>query len=614
MAKQCPVRAQNDALQPAEPLPPSPFQERLFARGRAFETEVVEELLRLHRDAVVVADGGAVAEAATVEAMRQTASPIVGGRLPTDPAGRRVGRPDLLVAAARGGVYRAVDVKHHMALRSATSEAPGLPARISSLESLSLECAQIDDDLESRRRAVDLLQLAHYQRMLEAAGLAAAGGRFGGIIGVERQVVWYDLDAPIWRTPSSTGRQKLRSTMERYDFEFDFRLDIIAVAHAYRAVSGAGLLVVPVRISECDECPWWDYCRPQLEAGSGDVSLLPRIGWRERRIHRDHGVTDRAALAALDPLTARLVAAGVDVAALQSLAHGMPDNTPVADLEAVSSKRSQLATLHQHITTVGQLRDLDARTVSYSGAGLSSLPDQIDAARAWLGPGPVYRRRGIDAVHVPRGGIEVDVDMENIEDGVYLWGALVTDRTGAAIFEPGYHSFVTWHPLTPETETRNSLGFWRWLIALRDAAHQRDLAFHAYCYNAAAENTYLRRLGYMADIADEIDAFITSPEWVDMLRVFATQFITGTSNGLKKVAPLCGFSWPVEDAGGGKSMLRYDVAADRSTADEDQAVAREWLLAYNQADVEATLALREWLSATAATVPPLEAVDARFSL
>src|SRR4051812_36430630 len=138
VAKRCPVRVQNDVLRPAEPLPASAFRERLAAQGRAFEAEVVAELVTLHRNAVVVDAGGAAAEAVTVEAMRRRESLVVGGRLPTDLIGRRVGRPDLLVVSAGGG-YRAVDVKNHMSLEAAPPQRNGARACTSTLEGLSLE-------------------------------------------------------------------------------------------------------------------------------------------------------------------------------------------------------------------------------------------------------------------------------------------------------------------------------------------------------------------------------------------------------------------------------------------------------------------------------------------
>ena len=603
LAKQCPVRAQWGLIRPCDPLPVSPLLERRFAAGREFEAEVVAGLVPLHPGACVVAEPDRDERAAVTAAAMKAGTPvIVGGRLPADPAGRRVGEPDLLVAAEGSG-YRPVDIKHHRCLDAGPG---GLPALCSALATLAWEAAEPAPDSSARKRRDDLLQLAHYQRMLEACGMAAPDGRHGGIIGVDGVVTWYDLDAPCWQTPSASGRVKRRSTMAVYDFEFAFRLDILAVAAGHQADPGVGLLVVPVRIGECAECPWWSWCGPVLEAGSGDVSLVPGLGWREWRIHRDHGVTSRAALAALDHRTAALVAAGVDLRPVTAALGTLPGGTPLPDVIG-ERKKAQLARLAgAGIAVLGDARALDPRTAAYSDEPMRDLPEQIDLARAALGGSPAYRRRGVPRVRVPRGDVEVDIDMENTEDGVYLWGALVSAGPGRAAEGGGYRPFGTWEPLTGETEAVPFTRFWAWLTGLRRDAAAAGLVFRAYCYNAAAENTQLRRIAAAAGLADEVDAFIGSGQWVDLLRVFGSQLITGGPAGLKNVAALSGFTWEVEDPGGGTAMLRYDQATgSRGAGPGESDAAREWLLTYNRNDCEATRSLREWLDHTASDCPPV---------
>jgi len=233
---------------------------------------------------------------------------------------------------------------------------------------------------------------------------------------------------------------------------------------------------------------------------------------------------------------------------------------------------------------------------------MHDLPGQIDLARAALGDHLAYRRRGVGRVAVPRGDVEIDIDMESTQDGVYLWGALLTSRSvgGDVLAWSGYRAFCTWEPMSEQVEADLFADFWAWFGARRAAADAAGLRLRAYCYNAAAENSQFRRIAAKLGLAAEIAAFTRSDQWVDMYAVFRRQMITGHASGLKQVAPLAGFSWEVANPGGDESIVRYDAAV---TGDDR---ARDWLIAYNRNDTQATLALREWLDHSASECPPIE--------
>jgi predicted RecB family nuclease len=443
--------------------------------------------------------------------------------------------------------------------------------------------------VEVRLNEGDVLQLAHYHRMLEAAGHASESP-LGGIVGKEKLVVWYDLNAPLWLSGG-----KRRTALERYDFEFDFRLDVAATALCRGEDPSTEPLVVPVKIDECDVCEWWGVCGPVLEE-TDDVSLLPRVGWPQWRDLRAGGVTTREALACLDWLTASLIDQGVDVRTYMEQADRGDPARPVAVVIGARRTRQIAVLTAAGFHTAGDASRLDPATIEVAFARgsspIPSLASQMDTARAHLGAAPAYRRRGVEEVRVPRADIEIDVDMENsVNNQAYLWGALVS-----AGEEPVYHPFVTWEPLDAEGDQRRGvfLRFWEWLSEMVGAAEAEGRTIAVYCYSRQAEETQMRgALGEGDDaVREAVDEFLGSPRWVDLYRVFDHQLITGDRIGLKVVAGLAGFSWRDDDPDGAQSMVWYEQAV---TGDEE---ARQRLLTYNEDDVRATRVLRDWMTRT----------------
>ena len=242
--------------------------------------------------------------------------------------------------------------------------------------------------------------------------------------------------------------------------------------------------------------------------------------------------------------------------------------------------------------------------------GITNLATQIDLARARVGSASAYRARGVERISVPRGDIEIDVDMESTNDGCYLWGALVTDRRASSP-DARYISFATWNPDVEKGEALAFEDFWTWLTKERAQARAAGATLRAYCYSRSAEQGQMRRIADRLGLLAQVNEFVASDEWVDLLEVVRTHLVTGRSMGLKEVAPLAGFTWQSNEVGGDLAMVNYDTAID----DDDpiaQAAARTWILTYNEDDVRATAALRDWLDGPANELPSI--ADAASSI
>lgn len=534
MAKRCPLRVYYDAFPPPGTVPfeAQKIDQLRMRAGVEFEAAVFDVIRSQHRGVVdlSVFDD---AEAATVRAMQEGVEVILAGTLPLDAVGRRVGKPDILVRAEHRPygtwAYHPIDVKHHQTLEPMRKR--GTPATVGSLAALAFGDARPAEGYQSRwgdSVKDDLLQLAHYHRMLGACG-HGSDAAVAAVIGSDQVVVWHRLDTTVFK-PRWEGMPR-ESALQRYDFEFSFRLDVLA------AGSTGERIVEPVKTSDCDGCNWETLCVPQMKAADC-VSLLPMQGYTAWRAFRRAGLTTRAQVATLDPLAANRV------------------------------------------------------------AGITSLPEVIDQALvATRGGGKPHRRRGIEAIEVPNFDVELDIDMENaIGGGVYLWGAF--DGTNSS-------TFVRWDDPASEVEAKVFAEFWEWLTRRRREAEIAGLTLGAFCWNETAEKTALRRgasaavthLG-MIDAPGEVEQFFDAGGLVDLMKTFKGQLITGGSVSLKAIAPLTGFSWGDEEAGGDNSMAwHHDALHDPDAA--TRTLLRERLIQYNRNDVLATAVVRTWLRDTA---------------
>ena len=576
-ARSCPVKTHNafDATVPRPADGPVELPARVQA-ARTFEAQQLEALIEAVPGLVVdlrLLDVDSAAQACR-QAMEVGAAVVVGGPLPVDAAGHRLGRLDRLVRGADRAdgrpTYHPGVVKAHKVLRPAKRRpaeepppaADALPAEV--VPSPSTDAVQtvrwsplaaprpLDlqpwDGVAPRlgSREGDFLQLAHYHRMLQAAGFAGPEA-LAAVLGTDTVqdgpvLAWVDLAAPVVRTFSRSAAQgwRLRSLLERYDHEQGLRVDV-ARAAARRTGDPAHdpePLVRPVVQRECQTCRWWPHCRTEL--ADDEVSL--RI---------DKGALDVR-----------------EVLALRRRGIGTVEQLATADLDALLP---------------GYLPEVSHRTGTENRLRVASRRARM------LTAGVSFDRETTGPIPVPAAELEVDLDIESSADGrIYLWGFLLHDTTSDE--PPRYVAFSRFTALDDATEAALADEAFGWLRGLVEGPRSVRV-YHYSAYEPTAVRTLAARepehpaLAWAAGYASRL---------VDLYDVVKAHYFGAGGLGLKPIAQHAGFRWRDEDPGGLNSQAWFADAVGGA----DEAVrgrARTRVLEYNEDDVRATAALRAWL-------------------
>ena len=524
-------------VKPSTPVPPSrlpgsaEFVAATYARilaGRA----VVVDLRSLH------GEPSEAQEAACLAAMADQTEVIIGGLLPRDWEGHRSSRADLLVRSPDGGYFpglvkyqRVVDLRKDD-FEFVYSELAELPAR----------CSTTGRRYRWHWRWANALQLAHLWRHLSVLGHAAKSAPAGLVIGndeaFDQVACWLELTvascppAPTQLDASAEGTVQV-SALDRYDHDFAARVELAELASA--ANPDDPPLLKPIVCYECSYCPWWAYCRSQLD--DDDLSLRINkspLDGHEISVLRESGVATVTELAGVD---------------LDSL---LPDYLPRVVHRTGAEDRLRLAQRRSRLLLSG-----------------------VELERTATGP-----------IDIPKACIEIDIDVETSrDDRVYLWGFWVSEPDDGGY----YQEFSSFTDLDEAAELELARQAMAWLRDVTEGSE--SLVFHYSDYEVV-RLTRLAKSG-AAEVVWAVE--YAREHFVDLFSIVRKQFFGTNGLGLKVVASAgAGFHWRDDDPGGLNSMRWFDEAVHApSTNVRDQARTR--VLEYNEDDVKATWQLRRWL-------------------
>lgn len=634
-AKTCPTAThhQFDPTAPAPQVIDDPADAQRKADGIEFEAHVLdlieevcgradaahpEGLWRIDEDQFqTIAKGGTYATrrdanaahtAETMRAIEAGALLISGGRLPD--AGHRNGKPDLLLRAyprthpGSGPVnarYWPGDIKAHSTLEN--QYGPRRKHRASLIEAPTRIAPMQGFSVKSEYRRKDGMQLAHYTRLLQDLDLHPGTHRHGGthqygrmygfVIGTSdyatvlaaqpRQesneehttrssarewpttsrlaLTWHDLNEPLFeeisalhrthapedgrvhQRPVLTGqvepyRHKI-SILDLYDGEFAQRVQVAHVAAQQGQPQAPAPVTIPTRRPECGSCQWFTHCDDIRDAR--DASWAFGAG----------------------PLTDR------EWALLREAGYGTVEALAEAPVGAPGGPAADPAFLDSFATWAGPFRD------SADRLRLASWRSRM--ARDGIA---LWRREGA-VLDLPVHDIEIDFDIEDAEEHVYLYGLNVTRRgetTGRYVPIDDLPGCGTDEPVQDR-----ALAFFTDLIREAEQTGQ-SLAIYHWTHH---ERSQVKKVN--PALFEAIDGYM-----VDMHKRVKAAFFDRDGLSIKTVAPLAGFAWAADDAGGDVSRIHYATATTHPDPAQRQEAAR-WLRDYNGDDCRATLVLRQFL-------------------
>jgi uncharacterized protein len=192
----------------------------------------------------------------------------------------------------------------------------------------------------------------------------------------------------------------------------------------------------------------------------------------------------------------------------------------------------------------------------------------------------------------PTVDFEVSYDIEDFtpDPFVYLHGLLIRPATAAGFGNAGFTDgdWGSFDPVFAEPDETESELWNRFLQKLSELDEMGEYAVYVFSHH---ERTALLRLEAEYGGSPALGSFID--RFVDLLPLVKSSVVLPTRGyGLKPVAQLVGFEWRDEDPGGAQSMAWWARYLEDPTAN---ARLRERILRYNEDDVRASFAVRDWL-------------------